>query len=203
MGDFKIFKKAGISDFLGFMFFFFIFIVLIIILSWFGFFNTNTEQTAFSNFKNQDYFLTINNFLNQKIFPANLIGGEKNENISFLDVLSYDLSRIDSGEKSIFERSKVRDRFLKFSSILNFKVSYRDNEFIFKKKILEEDVACVPVVSDPGFFSFSVPVFYYNITGGLVSETVVFSNLDVKSVGDAFSMRSDFVPESQRLCVTV
>ncbi len=53
------------------------------------------------------------------------------------------------------------------------------------------------------FFSFSVPVFYYNSEGNLVSDVVVFSNLGIRSVGDAFSVKSDFVPEEQRLCVVV
>ncbi len=183
------------------MFFFFIFIILIIILSWLGIFTFKT-QTATSEFKNQDYTLTINNFLNQKTFPANLLKGEKDETLSFLDILSYDLSRIDSEKESIFKRETVRDKFLEYSSMLNFKLSYKNNEFVFpgsKKKLKN----CVPVVSDPGFFSFSVPVFYYDSEGNLVSDVVVFSNLNPRYVGDAFSVKPDFVPEEQRLCVVV
>ncbi len=196
MGDFKIFKKAGISDFLGFMFFFFIFVVLIIILSWFGFFNTNTEQTASSNFKNQDYVLTINNFLNQKIFPADLIfdNAYENYNLSFLDILSYELSTYDSTGESILNSRALINALSKFILISNFDLTYKNEKISFSSRAVGGK-KCIPVVSGNGYFSFSVPIFYYNKTGGLVSENVVFSTISFSSFD------KKVVPEKFRLCV--
>ncbi len=150
-------------------------------LSVLGVFSSPKEikQSVVAN--DQTYFIIFDSFFKKKVFPSEIISGE-GENLSFLQIMSYEFSKSPDGI-SFFDRRRFK-KTLKYIPFSNFKLKYKDKEIVFSfeknsgyfQAGITKEYNCIPLKIKDGKFSFSFPVFYYN--NGFSFDYFYISNLD-------------------------